>query len=98
PYPRKKGGGLGGLLGKLKGTPKAEIKCDGGKLACDGACVDTTSDMKHCGKCGNDCKTNEEVCREGKCVDSTDLDAVIAAEARAIAAGFKLQGAIFHGD
>ena len=98
PYPRKKGGGLGGLWGKIKGTPKEEIKCDGGKLACDGKCVDVQSDMKHCGKCGNDCKTNDEVCREGKCVDSTDIDGIIAAEAKAIAPGYKRVGEIFHGE
>ena len=43
--------------------------CPGGKKACGGACVDTSSDVNNCGGCGNRCKPGV-VCQRGKCAPS----------------------------
>jgi hypothetical protein len=40
--------------------------CDGGKVDCGGACIDTMTNNEHCGACGNVCAFNE-TCGGGKC-------------------------------
>jgi hypothetical protein len=40
--------------------------CDGGKVVCGGACIDTKNDPENCGCCGNACAFNE-ACGGGKC-------------------------------
>jgi len=42
--------------------------CTGGKQKCSGTCVNTDTDTKNCGKCGNACKANW-VCQSGFCRD-----------------------------
>ena len=41
--------------------------CDGGRSCCAGDCVDTVTDKRHCGACGNDC---EAVCEPPSIVDA----------------------------
>ena len=40
-----------------------------GKTKCGNECVDTQTDSKHCGRCGNACKSGES-CSKGTCVIS----------------------------
>ena len=42
-------------------------RCPDGKTRCSGVCVDTRTDPRNCGSCGNDCN-DDEVCRNGDCV------------------------------
>ena len=44
--------------------------CPSGQTLCDGSCIDTQSNNKHCGACGNVCNTSEP-CSEGKCLSWT---------------------------
>jgi hypothetical protein len=41
--------------------------CQDGLTACNGRCVDTARNEKHCGDCGADCGDDER-CRDGQCV------------------------------
>ena len=41
--------------------------CEAGQLWCEGKCLDTSHNIKHCGQCGNMCRAGE-LCREGRCV------------------------------
>jgi hypothetical protein len=41
--------------------------CDAGLSKCGGACVDTRSDAKNCGKCGKKCPMGK-LCALGLCV------------------------------
>ncbi len=44
--------------------------CGGGEACCGGACVDTKSDAKNCGACGNTCTGGTRPgCCAGRCVD-----------------------------
>jgi len=45
------------------GTPS----CSSGQTRCDGSCIDTQSNLQHCGACGNVCNTSEP-CSGGKCL------------------------------
>lgn len=49
------------------GTPDdGGVTCDDpSKTSCDGQCVDTRTEAKHCGRCGHDCGGGE--CVEGEC-------------------------------
>ncbi|KAF0476419.1 PE-PGRS family protein [Gigaspora margarita] len=50
--------------------------CFNGLTSCNGNCIDTTSNARNCGSCGNTC-LSEETCVNGKCIDCTvDSDCV----------------------
>ena len=51
------------------GTPDT-ASCGTGETLCSGACVKTSSDPAHCGKCGNACGTGE-TCSGGACACDT---------------------------
>ncbi|WP_437734842.1 MXAN_6577-like cysteine-rich protein [Sorangium sp. So ce1335] len=55
-------GGSGGML------------CAPGLAACDGACVDVTSDPQHCGGCETRC-ARDETCTDGACLCKAGLEA-----------------------
>jgi hypothetical protein len=40
--------------------------CPEGRLACGGACVDTSSNDEHCGRCNNSCRGNTN-CTNSDC-------------------------------
>lgn len=40
--------------------------CQEGMVDCKGSCVNTKTDLKHCGACGASCKV-DEACKVGKC-------------------------------
>lgn len=42
------------------------VPCDAGATACDGGCVDTTTDRANCGACGKTC-TGTDVCTASAC-------------------------------
>lgn len=42
------------------------LNCPDGQTACNGQCVDTMSDLLHCGMCGNPCGAFER-CVTGTC-------------------------------
>ena len=44
--------------------------CPSDQTRCDGSCIDTQSNSKHCGACGNICNTSEP-CSEGTCLSWT---------------------------
>ncbi|MDD5144236.1 Stigma-specific protein, Stig1 [Methanoregula sp.] len=44
--------------------------CSSGQTLCDGSCIDTQNNSKHCGKCGNECNESEP-CSEGTCLSWT---------------------------
>jgi len=54
---------------------KCAVACDTNYTLCDGSCLDTQSDLKNCGTCGNDCTALPNVnasatgikCTAGKC-------------------------------
>ena len=49
----------------------ADAGCDAGMMSCGGACVETTSNIKHCGACDNVCAVDDggaPVCMHGACV------------------------------
>jgi len=50
----------------ITNTPGSS-SCSSGQTLCDGSCVDTQSNTKHCGACGNVCNEGEP-CSEGKCL------------------------------
>jgi len=54
-------GGAGAEAGSDSGP-----ECTGGLLACEGACIDATTDNAHCGECGNDCGAGS-TCVAGEC-------------------------------
>lgn len=43
-------------------------ECEPGLAACGGECVDTTTDLAHCGACDNACAATD-LCRDGACFD-----------------------------
>ena len=43
--------------------------CAAGQTCCNGSCVDTKTDAKQCGACGNACSGAQPGCCDGKCVD-----------------------------
>jgi hypothetical protein len=66
--------GTSGIPGTsiISETPTATItsgnpSCPSGQTLCDGSCIDTQSNSKHCGKCGNACNESEP-CSEGTCL------------------------------
>lgn len=61
-------GGSGGVGGGGGAEP---WPCPAGTEECAGACVDTQSDLDHCGACGNPCAAGE-VCALGQCSTSCD--------------------------
>jgi hypothetical protein len=44
--------------------------CSSGQTLCDGSCIDTQSNSKNCGACGNVCNSSEP-CSEGTCLSWT---------------------------
>lgn len=42
--------------------------CEDHEILCDGACVDPSTDVDHCGTCGESCGWEEECC-DGECAD-----------------------------
>ncbi len=63
-----------GSAGMDGGTvrPDAGPSCPGVLTRCDGECVDTRSDLEHCGACGRACAAGE-FCSEGSCMDTCPL-------------------------
>ena len=66
-------GGGGGGAGATASTGASSasstgsgMTCEGGKALCEGVCVDTLSDAKHCGGCGKACSAGQ-VCSGGGC-------------------------------
>lgn len=51
---------------KDTGPVDAGLTCDGGQSACGAACVDTSSDVNHCGTCAKVCGQSE-LCVVGAC-------------------------------
>ena len=47
-------------------APSGEITCLPGLIDCDGICSDLTTDMRHCGTCGNACGDGSS-CEQGQC-------------------------------
>ncbi|MFN8665201.1 MAG: hypothetical protein U0075_25190 [Thermomicrobiales bacterium] len=60
-------------------APADGATCAPGLEACDGVCSDLTTDMLHCGSCGNACVAGE-TCQAGTCAtpDSSPDDQVLA--------------------
>jgi hypothetical protein len=48
------------------GNRKRKRRCRGGKRRCGRRCVDTRTNPRHCGGCGNRCQVNG-VCIAGRC-------------------------------
>ncbi len=48
-----------------------ECQCLPGFLKCESKCIDVLSDIKNCGKCGNDCGDNAS-CNNGECICDQD--------------------------
>jgi alpha-tubulin suppressor-like RCC1 family protein len=81
--------GGGGTAGA--GGSGGSIECAEPDIACDGACVDTSSDVQHCGGCGEPCVGANAAyeCIQGSCVltgcedgfDDCDMDAETGCEA-----------------
>ncbi|MCC7025166.1 MAG: hypothetical protein IT338_20200 [Thermomicrobiales bacterium] len=63
--------------GKKHKHGKKPRKCKAGKAKCGGACVDTTTDGRNCGKCGNACGAGKAcvggACQGGGCSDGQRL-------------------------
>jgi hypothetical protein len=57
--------GTGGNPGGTTGAGGSTVECSGSETACYGACVNTQTDVKNCGKCGNNCPSGE--CNAGVC-------------------------------
>ena len=47
-------------------SPDAQAACPATSSTCDGVCIDTTSNVQHCGSCQTACKAGE-TCSAGKC-------------------------------
>jgi Stigma-specific protein, Stig1 len=58
-----------GAPAESEGESEGEVVCQGGLTACDGECVDLTSDDEHCGACGHACRDPFWAghCLEGAC-------------------------------
>ncbi len=69
------GDGCGGLCGSCDGTLSCGTDglcgCEGGLTECGTECVNTASDIDHCGDCITAC-TPPQVCASGGCADSCD--------------------------
>lgn len=50
------------------------LECAAGQVACGGACVDTATDPRNCGRCGEVCGASE-ACLSGACTPLPPLDA-----------------------
>ncbi len=48
----------------------AGASCGGGQACCGGRCVDTQTDVAHCGSCGRGCMGTERCCA-GRCLDTS---------------------------
>ncbi|MFO0713417.1 MAG: hypothetical protein U0353_26425 [Sandaracinus sp.] len=55
------------LAASLLALGAAGCMCPSGRLACDGQCVDPTTDPEHCGGCGFGCSATH-FCDQGRCV------------------------------
>ncbi len=42
-------------------------ECGTGRTCCDGVCVNTANDLRHCGGCNSDCPAPEMYCTGGRC-------------------------------
>lgn len=63
------GGGSGGGTGTGGGTgggTTGPLMCGAGRTACSSSCVDTRTDGRNCGACGNLCNSNQ-FCSSGTC-------------------------------
>ena len=58
--------GDGDTDGDGDGDGDGDVTCDPGWTACDGVCVDTTSNPLHCGRCGAACEETE-ACNDSTC-------------------------------
>jgi hypothetical protein len=65
-------GGAAGADGAGGSAGLNNVPCDGGGTSfyCSGVCVDTSTDAKNCGGCGNAC-AGAEACCAGTCVEAT---------------------------
>jgi hypothetical protein len=60
------GGGASATASNGASSAGSGMTCEGGKALCEGTCVDTLSDAKHCGGCGKPCSAGQ-VCSGGAC-------------------------------
>jgi hypothetical protein len=56
-----------GMPPPMPGT--CQPACGAGQTCCNGSCVDTKTDIRHCGKCGDACTGSQPGCCNAKCVD-----------------------------
>ena len=61
------------LLLSACGSPIVGAQCRKGFVACDGVCVDVSSDRDHCGACGRSC--GADACHAGTCGPGVPADA-----------------------
>ena len=61
-----------------------ELSCDADKEECSGACIDTETDVQHCGSCQRPCTMppdSSTMCVEGTCLqcalDERDCNGVL---------------------
>lgn len=56
-------------VGQAAGSSTTPPTCEQGKTPCNGACVDTSSDLAHCGGCNQPCGSpnSDSKCTAGRC-------------------------------
>jgi hypothetical protein len=64
------GGADAGTDAGLDAGTDAAVTCSGSSEACDGVCVDTASNVQHCGRCRHACGENS-TCSDGLCSPMT---------------------------
>jgi len=62
------------------GLSDGSVACESGQMACEGACVDVTSDAAHCGACGVACGAGE-ACVDGACALSCPATQTVCGDA-----------------
>lgn len=72
-------GGIDCSLPENQDEPECGCDCGAAELCCDGRCVETATDARHCGRCGVECGASS-ACIAGTCTcdagrdDCTDAD------------------------
>ena len=63
------GGDAGGDSGFDDGGSECSPACGEGRTCCDGECVNTANDGRHCGGCDSPCEGPDSYCTGGSCED-----------------------------